>query len=211
MSHPIVTITNQTNDTVQICKFELPAGASADNTDTLYPVLTPIDTVAPNSVKQYTPSESTEYLTFTRQSDMMPYSAITTKIISPSSVTITPDDLTKTAAAFDFYKSYKGSPYSPDSLAVTDIILNNAVLQQKTLLNNLFTSNKYSFDYTHYSVVSYWAENYINAWSGGGTQTEYVYQVDPPQPFIPLVLPKEIQNRILIPASRAGVSCTAYR
>src|SRR6188768_1935255 len=103
MAHQPVTVTNNTIGPINICKFVVPANASADNTATLYPVLTKVASVPPGPQPTvYTPTESLEYLVFVGgdgPATGLPYSAVTTQILKPTTVTVSPDDLTKTTAA----------------------------------------------------------------------------------------------------------------
>ncbi|MBU6953463.1 hypothetical protein [Hahella sp. HN01] len=206
MAANVVNIDNQYSEALDIYTFTVPSGASADSPSTMYPVYTKVDSVAANSKKTYTPSNPLENLSFARQSDGMPLLNQVTNILGDTNVTITADDLTSAQKAFAFYQAYKGSPYSPNALAVNDIILNNSDLtQQNQKLNQWFSDNNVGFDYNTFSSVSYWAENDVRAWAGSEGLTLYCYNPQPPQPMIPLVLPKDSSGQIILGADGSAL------
>ena len=149
-----------------------------------------------------------EYLEFARQSDGLPLASIVTggsvppqaSALATISGTIIISSANETAAnaAFAFYKSYKALPYSPNALQVNNIIINNQnLMQQKVLLNKWFADNKTGFDYSNFASITHWAENDVRAWVG----TYYCYSPQPPESFIPLVLPKTLTGEVILAAN----------
>ena len=152
-----VYINNQLNQNLDIYTFTVPSAASASDPQTMYPIYTKVSTVNANDPNAtYIPSADNplENLSFALQTNGMPVFNTVTNLLGNTNVVISADAVTTAQAAFSFYQSYKGSPYSPTSLQINGIILNNPDLtQQQNLLNAWFTSNKYPFNYGLFSSV----------------------------------------------------------
>ena len=193
----VVSVVNQTRNDLDIYTFTVPQGASAANPDTLYPSYTKVGTAARNATTRYTPSEPLEDLAFTLVDTGQPVATAVTNLLGSTTVTITDADVTSSEKAFAFLKDFWGSPYSPVSLAFTDIIMNATDLtQEQQQVDAWLTANKEGFSYALFSAVMYWAENDIRAWGGPIGLTLYCYNPAPPQPLIPLVLPNTSTGKI---------------
>ena len=184
-SQPVVNVINQFNEDLNIYTFTVPSGATTNDPSTMYPIYTLVGSAPANQTTVYTPpaSEPLQYLNFARVSDGQPLASTVTNILNDSTITITSGDLTKSQTAFAFYQAYVGSPYSPTSLQINEIILNVTDLtQQKQQLNTWFQSNNAGFDYSNFSAVTHWAENDVRAWSGPSGKPLYCYSPDTPKP-----------------------------
>ena len=132
-----------------------------------------------------------------------------------TTVTVTNDNVTSGQKAFSFLQAYWGSPYSPASLALNDIVLTSTDLtQQRQQVDAWLTANHEGFDYALFAAVTYWAENDVRAWSGARDTQLFCYDPAPPQPLIPLVLPTASSGTIslkadgtaeFVPASGAAI------
>ncbi len=146
-----VYINNQLNQNLDIYTFTVPSGASVSNPETMYPIYTKVGTVNANDPKAtYIPSADNplENLSFAIQTTGLPVCNAVTNILGDTNIVIGTDAITNAQAAFGFYQSYKGSPYSPAALQINGIILDNTDLtQQQSLLNAWFKTNNYPFDY----------------------------------------------------------------
>src|SRR3954453_6299325 len=181
MPNPVVTITNQSADTLSLYKYHVSPDATLDNKDSLYPTyVSVVDSIAPGAAGTYTPpdDEPEEYLVVVRSKDLMPYTSFATDLFDDTPVTVTADELPKSTDAFLFYQRVKGSPYDPQVLAFNDIILTNTtdLTQQKTLLDAWLVTNKFTFDSRRFFIITYWAENHAMAWAPHGPVVFFCYE-----------------------------------
>ena len=200
-SHPICNVVNQTGQDLDIYRFAVPQGASAANPATLYPTYTKVGSAARNATTHYTPSEPIEDLAFALVTTGQPVATVVTDQVGQTTVTITNASVTSGQKAFSFLQAYWGSPYSPASLALNDIVLTSTDLtQQQQQVNAWLTTNTDGFDYDLFAAVTYWAENDLRAWGGAHNAQLFCYDPAKPQPLIPLVLPTTSTGTISLKA-----------
>ncbi|MCY4045183.1 MAG: hypothetical protein OXE99_08885 [Cellvibrionales bacterium] len=116
-------------------------------------------------------------LVMARATDQFPVALWVPDILAPSGTqrfTVTEAMQSASNQAFAFYKHYIAEPYSPLSLQFNDILLNPANVQSLNhQIETFFNNTPYKgCSYFAFSIVSYWALNYVYAWPG----TYYVYQ-----------------------------------
>jgi len=130
-----------------------------------------------------------------------PVATVVTDQVGQTTVTITNASVTSGQKAFSFLQAYWGSPYSPASLALNDIVLTSTDLtQQQQQVNAWLSTNTDGFDYDLFAAVTYWAENDLRAWGGAHNAQLFCYDPAKPQPLIPLVLPATSTGTISLKA-----------
>lgn len=132
---------------------------------------TQIGTVKGNASANINIGEALARLVFARSSDQFPVGLWVPNIIAPSgtqSYKVTSGSEESSKQAWAFYKKYIAEPYSPVALQFNEILLNADNIETlNTQIDNFFNSTPYKgCSYFAFSIVSYWAQNYLYGWSG---------------------------------------------
>ncbi|MFP5514183.1 MAG: hypothetical protein ACLGJC_13980 [Alphaproteobacteria bacterium] len=194
-----VTVTNQLSFPLVVYSTVTPTPPSSPpstNPADYLPVYTQIATVPANGAQSFTTPNALCRMVISRASDDFPLQLFIPSILAASAATtVAQTDLQTCQSVLSFYQQVMSQPYAPASLQFNELFVNvTDVSTLESAVATFFNTNGMSgATYGHWSIVSYWATNSLNAWPG----TYYCYQ------------PQTSSSGFVIPPSDCGTLTVA--